>query len=98
MGSQAQQIGLADTCGGLKAAIAIAIDKAALGEDYRIVERLDDVYGLAAILKSLNVKARSLVRSFSDMGRMQEELTKVEQFVGENGIYTYCPYAYTSVR
>ncbi len=98
MGSQAQQIGLADTNGGIKAAIAIAVDKAALGEDYCIVERLDDVEGFAAILKSLNVKARSLVRSFSDMGRMQEELTKVEQFVGENGIYTYCPYAYTSVR
>ncbi|MBQ2007599.1 MAG: signal peptide peptidase SppA, partial [Alistipes sp.] len=36
-GEQAQQIGLVDTCGGLMAAIAIAIDKAELGDNYQIV-------------------------------------------------------------
>lgn len=98
MGSQAQQIGLVDTCGGIKAAIAIAIDKAALGEDYRIVEWTDEVEGFAAILKSLNVKVRSAIRSQSEMGRLMEEYGKIEHLVSESGIHVYCPYAMVEVR
>ena len=94
MGSQAQQIGLVDTCGGINAAIAIAIDKAALGESYRIVEITDEVDGIAAILQSLNVKVRSAIRSQSEMGRMQEEFRKIEHLVSKNGVFTFCPYIY----
>lgn len=94
MGSQAQQIGLVDTCGGINAAIAIAIDKAALGESYRIVEVTDEVDGIAAILQSLNVKVRSAIRSQSEMGRMQEEFRKIEHLVSKNGVFTFCPYIY----
>ena len=94
MGSQAQQIGLVDTCGGIKAAIAIAIDKAALGESYRIVEVTDKVEGFAAILQSLNVKVRSPIRSQSEMGRLQEEFRKIEHLVSKKGVFAYCPYIY----
>lgn len=94
MGSQAQQIGLVDTCGGIKAAIAIAIDKAALGESYRIVEVTDKVDGFAAILQSLNVKVRSAIRSQSEMGRLQEEFRKIEHLVSKKGVFAYCPYIY----
>lgn len=94
MGSQAQQIGLVDTCGGIKAAIAIAIDKAALGESYRIVEVTDKVEGFAAILQSLNVKVRSAIRSQSEMGRLQEEFRKIEHLVSKKGVFAYCPYIY----
>lgn len=94
MGSQAQQIGLVDTCGGIKAAIAIAIDKAALGESYRIVEVTDKVEGFAAILQSLNVKVRSAIRSQSEMGRLKEEFRKIEHLVSKEGVFVYCPYIY----
>lgn len=94
MGSQAQQIGLVDTCGGINDAIAIAIDKAALNDNYRIVEVTDEVDGFAAILKSLGVKIRSVVRSQSEMGRLMEEFGKIEHLVTNKGVFTYCPYIY----
>ncbi len=94
MGSQAQQIGLVDTCGGINAAIAIAIDKAALGENYRIVEVTDKVEGFAAILQSLNVKVNSVINSQSEMGRLKEEFRKIEHLVSKEGVFAYCPYIY----
>lgn len=98
MGSQAQKIGLADTNGGIKAALAIAIDKAALGENYRIVEHIEEVEGFAAIMKSFGVKARTFVRSFSEWGRMQEEFAKIEDLVSNQGIHAYCPYVMVEVQ
>ena len=94
MGSQAQEIGLVDTCGGIKAAIAVAIDKASLGENYRIVEVLDDPTGFAAILKSLGVKAYENISAQSELGRLKSEYRKIEHLVGQPGIHAYCPYVY----
>lgn len=94
MGVQAQEIGLVDTCGGIKAAIAIAIDKAALGENYRVVEVADEATGFAAILKSLGVQAYENISARSEIGMLKREYRKIEHLVGQPGIHTYCPYVY----
>ena len=63
-GSDALGIGLIDAYGGLKTAIALAVDKAGLGENFRVVEVTQQPSGLAAMLSALNVSVRkAFVRS-----------------------------------
>ena len=93
-GEQAQQIGLVDTCGGLSAAIAIAIDKAELGDNYQVVEVVDEADGFMAILNSLNVKVRQAMTSRSELGELYNEYRRLEQMVGKEGIYALCPYIF----
>ena len=93
-GEQAQQIGLVDTCGGLMAAIAIAIDKAELGDNYQIVEVEEEMDGLMAIFNSLNIKVRQAMTSRTELGELYNEYRHLEQMVGKEGIYALCPYIF----
>lgn len=94
-GVQAQKIGLADTCGGLNAALAIAIDKAELGDNYQIVEVLEQPEGIMAILGSLNVKVLEQFAARSELGKLYNEYKQVEEMIGKEGIYARCPYIYS---
>ena len=93
-GEQAQQIGLVDTCGGLMAAIAIAIDKAEMGDNYQIVEVEEEMDGLMAIFNSLNIKVRQAMTSRTELGELYNEYRHLEQMVGKEGIYALCPYIF----
>lgn len=94
-GVEAQANGLADTNGGLKAAIAIAIDKAELGENYQIEEVKSEAEGFMAILESFNMKVRQQLVARSEMGRLYEEYSRLERMLGgDKGVYTYCPIIY----
>ena len=93
-GVQAQQIGLVDTCGGLKAALAVAIDKAGLGDDYRIVELTDEMTGLMAMLQSFNIKVREQITARNELGELYGEYRRIESMIGRKGIYAYMPYVF----
>lgn len=93
-GVEAQQVGLVDTCGGLKAALAVAIDKAGLGENYRIVELTDEMTGLMAVLSSLNVKVREQITARNELGDLYEEYRRVESMIGRRGVYAMMPYVF----
>ena len=90
-GEEALGIGLVDACGGLKTAIALAIDKAELGENYRVVEVTEQPTGLAAVLASLS---RSVRASFtrSELGDMMKEYETVREALSQQGIVMYSPY------
>ena len=89
-GEEALGIGLVDACGGLKTAIALAVDKAELGENYRVVEVTEQPTGLAAVLASLN---RSVRASFtrSELGGMMKEYEAVREALSQQGIVMYSP-------
>jgi protease-4 len=94
-GVEAQANGLADTNGGLKAAIAIAIDKAELGDNYQIEEVKTPAEGFMAVLESLNVKVRQQMTARSELGRMYSEYSRLERLLGGGkGVYAFCPYIY----
>ena len=93
-GEQAQKIGLVDTCGGLKSAIAIAIDKAEMGDNYQIVEVTSEPEGWMAILSSLNVKVRQAMTSRSELGALYNEYRNLEQMLSEEGVWAMCPYVF----
>ena len=65
-------IGLIDTYGGLKTAIAIAVDKAGLGDSYRVTEVIEEPTGFAAFIASLNVSVREAMTR-SELGLLMKE-------------------------
>ena len=89
-GEDALGIGLVDACGGLKTALALAVDKAGLGEEYRIVEVTEQPTGLAAILSSLNMSIRAAFTR-SDLGAMMKEYEAVREVLSQQGIVMYSP-------
>ena len=94
-GVQAQQIGLVDTCGGLTAALAIAVDKAELGSNFQVVEQTEPLTGVMALLQGLNIKVRQAITSRSELGKLYNEYKQVENILGEKGVYTLSPYIYS---
>ena len=89
-GEDALGIGLVDACGGLKTALALAVDKAGLGEEYRIVEVTEQPTGLAAILSSLNMSVRAAFTR-SDLGAMMKEYEAVREVLSQQGIVMFSP-------
>ena len=90
-GQQALGVGLIDTYGGLKTAIAMAVDKAGLGEDFRVVEVKDQPTGIAAVLSSLNVSIRKAFTR-SEAEPLMEEFRTLREALSQQGILMYSPY------
>ena len=90
-GEQALGIGLIDTYGGLKMAIAMAVDKAGLGENFRVVEVKDQPTGIAAVLSSLNVSIRKAFTR-SEAEPLMEEFRTLREALSQQGILMYSPY------
>lgn len=90
-GVDALEIGLVDACGGLKMAIAQAVDKAGLGENYRIVEVKDQPTGLAALLTNFGMSLRAAFTR-SELGGMMKEYEAVREALSQQGVVMYSPY------
>lgn len=90
-GVDALEIGLVDACGGLKMAIAQAVDKAGLGENYRIVEVTDQPTGLAALLTNFGMSLRAAFTR-SELGGMMKEYEAVREALSQQGVVMYSPY------
>lgn len=90
-GDDALGIGLIDTYGGLRTAIALAVDKAGLGEKFRVVEVVDQPTGFAAIFSSLNANIREAFTR-SELGLLMKEYKQVQEAVSQQGIVMYYPY------
>lgn len=90
-GEDALGIGLIDSYGGLKTAIALAADKAELGDTYRVTEVVEEPTGLAAIFASLNVSVRAAFTR-SELGVMMSQYNEVREAMQQQGIVMYSPY------
>ncbi len=90
-GEDALGIGLIDTYGGLKTAIAVAADKAGLGEEYRVVEKIQQPTGFAAFIAALDAKVRAAVAA-SGAGIAVEDYGRIRKALGRQGVVMYSPY------
>lgn len=90
-GADALGIGLIDTYGGLKTAIALAVDKADLGDNYRVTEVTETPTGFAAFIASLNVSVREAFAR-SELGLMMKEYNTVREAFRQQGVLMYSPY------
>ena len=90
-GADALGIGLIDTYGGLKTAIALAVDKADLGDNYRVTEVTETPTGFAAFIASLNMSVREACTR-SELGLMMKEYNTVREAFRQQGVLMYSPY------
>lgn len=93
-GIDAVRIGLADVNGGLKSAIAVAVDKAGLGDNYFIEEVREMPQGLGAILAALNAKVEAHVEH-SALYDLYDEYRSVRSALSQRGVVAYCPYVFS---
>ena len=84
-------IGLIDTYGGLKTAIALAVDKADLGDNYRVTEVTETPTGFAAFIASLNMSVREAFTR-SELGLMMKDYNTVREAFRQQGVLMYSPY------
>ena len=90
-GADALGIGLIDTYGGLKTAIALAVDKADLGDNYRVTEVTETPTGFAAFIASLNMSVREAFTR-SELGLMMKDYNTVREAFRQQGELMYSPY------
>lgn len=91
-GTEGLEIGLVDGIGGLKQAISAAADKAAISDNFQVVEITNELTGFSQFLATLN--ARICERALrSELGSSYAEFAKVREAVNRSGVQAYCPYA-----
>ena len=93
-GTEAVKIGLVDANGGLKTAIALAVDKAGLGDKYRVNERLETPTGVAAILSAFSARVKASWEA-SELGVMMQQYRTVQEALSQQGVVMYSPYKVT---
>ncbi len=93
-GAKALEIGLVDANGGLKTAIALAVDKAGLGERYRVVEKLETPTGLAAYISAFSARVKASWEA-SELGVMMQQYREVQEALSQQGVRMYSPYKIT---
>ena len=89
-GADALGIGLIDGYGGIATAIALAADKAGLGDDFRVVEMIDEPTGFAAFIAALNGGVRAAFGG-AKAAPMMQEYKQIREALGQQGILMYSP-------
>ena len=90
-GEEALKIGLVDMNGGLKEAIAVAVEKADLGEEYRIEEKVDVPTGLAAYMSAFSARVKASWEA-SELGVAMKEYRYLQEAMSQTGVVMYSPY------
>ena len=90
-GSDALEIGLVDGLGGLKMALALAAEKADLGDDFQVVEKTEVPTGFAAVMSALSAKVKAEVTR-TELEMVMEEYQHVKEALQQQGIVMYSPY------
>ena len=82
---------LDDTLLDFHKAEAIAVDKAGLGDSYRVTEVIEEPTGFAAFIASLNVSVREAMTR-SELGLLMKEYKQVQEATKQQGVVMYYPY------
>ena len=93
-GARAVELGLADANGGLREAIAVAVDKAGIAENFRVTEVLEELSPMAQMMQQLNMQAKAY---FLDAETLEaaEYYNSLKREVAREGVQAYCPYAFS---
>ena len=91
-GINAQQIGLVDGFGGLKAAILLAADRAGVADDFSIWEVREPVDPLTEILQSLSSVRMAGVEN--ELGNAFSEYMRLQRILEEQGVQAVMPYTF----
>ena len=92
-GTRAVEIGLADANGGLREAIAVAVDKAGIAENFRVTEVLEELSPMAQMMQSLNMQAKAYLFDAETL-EAAEYYSSLKREVAREGVQAYCPYSF----
>lgn len=92
-GTEAVELGLADNIGGLRSAIALAVTKAGISENFRIVELLGEPTGLAAIISGLEASIKAAIKQNPLQGHYEEIQSTLDLLDTQHGLLMYSPYS-----
>ena len=70
---------------------SIAVDKAGLGDSYRVTEVIEEPTGFAAFIASLNISVREAMTR-SELGLLMKEYKQVQEATKQQGVVMYYPY------
>ncbi len=93
-GTRAVELGLADANGGLREAIAVAVDKAGIAENFRVTEVLEELSPMAQMMQSLNMQAKAYLFDAETL-EAAEYYNSLKREVAREGVQAYCPYAFS---
>ena len=93
-GTRAVELGLADANGGLREAIAVAVDKAGIAENFRVTEVLEELSPMAQMMQQLNMQAKAYLFDAETL-EAAEYYNSLKREVAREGVQAYCPYAFS---
>ena len=93
-GARAVELGLADANGGLREAIAVAVDKAGIAENFRVTEVLEELSPMAQMMQQLNMQAKAYLFDAETL-EAAEYYNSLKREVAREGVQAYCPYAFS---
>ncbi len=98
-GATAVEIGLVDSIGGIRDAIATAAFKAGIEDNFRIVEVLEEPTGFAALISSLSAKVKVKImesHSIAELETVYRDYSEIRKALSpimtEHGLVMYSPY------
>ena len=92
-GARAVELGLADANGGLREAIAVAVDKAGIAENFRVTEVLEELSPMAQMMQQLNMQAKAYLFDAETL-EAAEYYNSLKREVAREGVQAYCPYSF----
>ena len=93
-GTRAVELGLADANGGLREAIAVAVDKAGIAQNYRVTEVLEELSPMAQVMQAMSMKVKSYIYDAETLEAV-EYYNSLKREVAREGVQAYCPYAFS---
>ena len=93
-GTRAVSLGLVDANGGLREAIAVAVDKAGIADNFRVTEVLEELSPMAQMMQALNMKVKAYFLD-SDTMEAVEYYNTLKREVAREGVQAYCPYTFS---
>ena len=92
-GVRAVELGLVDANGGLREAISVAVDKAGIADNFRVVEVLDELSPMAQVMQSLNMQVKAYLLD-NDTLEAVEYYNSLKREIAREGVQAYCPYTF----
>ena len=92
-GSRAVELGLVDANGGLREAISFAINSAGMGDNYRVVEVLEELPPVMQFLQDMGSQVKSSVADH-EVAEVSKLYNLIKRELAREGAQAYCPYTF----
>jgi protease-4 len=93
-GTRAVELGLADANGGLREAIALAINSAGISDNYSIIEILEELPPVIQLIKEMGTQVKAAVAN-QEVAEITKLYNLLKRELAREGVQAYCPYTFS---